>query len=236
MESLRSAAQRLRESLFLVPTAVMVVCIGLAGLARWLDRAVPGVEDLPVLLSVSLDGGRSIVTAVAGATITVAAIVFSITALSSQIASSQFSPRSVGGFFDNRFQQVVIGLVVGTFAYSLLVLGGLAGQDGTGAGQFRSVSVTLAVVLGIGSGIAIVAYIDHSLRRMRVNAVVRRIALATVAAVRRTHRSARAETDDGGMQHEGIAVPARAASLGWVRSIDGARLARILPPGAVARV
>jgi uncharacterized membrane protein len=237
MGSLRYAVQRLRESLFLVPTAVIVLCIGAAVGARYLDREVEAVADFPLLLSVSLSGGRSIATAVAGATITVAAVVFSITALSSQIASSQYSPRAVAGFFENRFQQLVIGLVVGTFAYSLLVVAGLAGTVESDQSLQRSVSVTLAVVLGIGSGVAIVAYIDHSLRRMRVSAVVRRIAEATAEAVRREYRKeAAADKADGRLQPEGKPVHVHAVRLGWVRFIDVPVLARTVPPGTAIRV
>jgi len=79
------------------------------------------------LLDTTVAGGRAIASAVAGATITVAAIVFSITALTTQMASNQYSPRALGEFFEDRFQQSVIGLVVGTFTYSLLVLGSLGG-------------------------------------------------------------------------------------------------------------
>ncbi len=237
MESLRYGIQRLRESLFLIPTAVVGLCIIAAVLARYVDREIEAVADVPLLLSVSLSGGRSIATAVAGATITVAAIVFSMTALSSQIASSQYSPRAVAGFFEDRFQQAVIGMVVGTFAYSLLVLAGLANIADSSEELTRSVSITLAVVLGIGSGVAILAYIDHSLRRMRVGAVVRRIAEATVAAVHAEHRrGGSAEILEGRTPHEGKPVHVRVQRMGWVRAIDAPRLARTLPPGAMARV
>jgi len=237
MESVRYLVQRLRGSLFVIPTGIVALCLVAAGVARYLDREVAAVADVPVLFSVSLSGGRSVATAVAGATITVAAIVFSITALSSQIAASQYSPRAVAGFFEDRFQQVVIGLVVGTFAYSLIVLAGLAGVADSDETLRRSVSVTLAVGLGIGSGIGIVAYIDHSLRRMRVGAVVRRIAEATVAAVRsQPHKAQEGVALDGRAEHEGKPIHVRARRMGWVRAIDASGLARALPPGALARV
>ncbi|MCB2224507.1 MAG: DUF2254 domain-containing protein [Actinobacteria bacterium] len=237
METLRYAVQRLRESLFLIPAVFISLCVVAAVLARTFDRDLAAVADIPVLLSVSLTGGRTIVTTVAGATITVAALVFSMTALSSQIAASQYSPRAVAGFLENRFQQVVIGLVVGTFAYSLLTMASLGAVADTDQSLHRSVSVTLAVVLGLSSGVAIVAYIDHSLRRMRVSAVIRRIAEATVAAVERDYRrEAAGNGADRSIQHEGRPRHVQAVRMGWVRSIDGPGLARRLPPGALARV
>ena len=236
MGSLRSAIQRVRESLFFVPAAVIAVSVVAAIVVWYVDGNVAAVDDAPLLLRVSPAGKRAIATVVAGATITVAAIVFSITALSSQIASSQYSPRALGGFFEDRFQQIVIGLVVGTFAFSLLVVADSAGDDSEILVR-GSLSATVSVILGIGSAIAIVAYIDHSLRRMRVGPVVRRIAEETARAVRREHhRRDHGSDSDGSSGREGKQVRIRAERLGWVQSIDGPRLARSLPPGSVARI
>jgi uncharacterized membrane protein len=236
MGSLRSAIQRVRESLFFVPAAVILLSVVAAVVVWYVDGNVAAVEEAPLLLQVSPAGKQAIATAVAGATITVAAIVFSITALSSQIASNQYSPRAVGGFFEDRFQQIVIGLVVGTFAFSLLVVADSAGEDASGVVR-GSLSATIAVLLGIASAIAIVAYIDHSLRRIRVGSVVRRIAEATARAVRREHRKRdHPSAADGPAGPEGTPVRIRADRQGWVQWIDGARLARSLPPGSVARV
>ena len=121
------------------------------------SRFAPVIEDWPIVLGTTVGGGRAIATTVAGATITVAAIVFSITALSTQMASSQYSPRAMGGFFEDPLQQTIIGLVVGTFTYSLLILGSM-GHAIVDAEATPSVSVSFAVLLGVSSAIGIVAY------------------------------------------------------------------------------
>ncbi len=236
MERLRSALQRIRESLLFIPSLVVALCVLLAGVIGRLDAGEGAVGDGPLLLSVSVPGGRAIAAAVAGATITVAAIVFSITALSSQIAATQYSPRAVAGFFEDRFQQLVIGLVVGTFAFALLTLANLAGT-GSDEATGPSLSVTLTLVLGVASVVAIVAYLDHSLRRMRVGAVVRRIAEDTVEAIRQQHRTARAaETLDDRVLPAGEPVHVRAGRTGWIRAIDASKLARNLPRASIARL
>jgi uncharacterized membrane protein len=182
---IRSLAHKVQESLFFIPAVVIAACIALAALALYLDSEVPEfLGDLRFVIAPTVAGARSIVSTVAGATITVAAIVFSITALSTQIASNQYSPRAVKGFFEDRFQQVVIGFVVGTFSYSLVVLTGLGSLVPSPESTSSSVSVTLAIAFGVLSTVAIVAYIDHSLRRMQIDVVVRRIAEKTVASIR----------------------------------------------------
>lgn len=238
MNTIRSALQRIRESLFLVPLLIMVLCIGLAALAVYLDsRFADNLQGTPLLLASTVAGGRSIASAVAGATITVAAIVFSITALSSQIAANQYSPRSVRGFFEDAFQQVIIGLIVGTFTYSLLILGALSSSLAGTVDPAPSFSVTGSILLGVASAIGIVAYIDHSLRRFQIDAVVRRIAVGTLAAVRRQHRGVSDESVDTSSQQpsqkSGVVVAAR---TGWIQRINPKRLAQTLPPDTVVRV
>jgi uncharacterized membrane protein len=226
-----------RGNLFLIPLAVIALCAVAAVLVLVFEArtAEPG---LPFLLATTVSGGRVIVTAVAGATITVAAIVFSITALSTQMAANQYSPRALRGFFEDPFQQVVLGLVVGTFIYSLLVLGGLGAALEGSTDAARSVSVTLDLVLGVLSVIGIVAYLDHSLRRVQIDAVVQRIAGAALEAVRREHR----EVGDTKPSLEGAGTPhgepltVAADRSGWILHIEARALAGALPANSVARV
>lgn len=238
MNSIRSFLQRIGDSLFFVPLVVMGFCIGLAALAIYLDSTFnEELKGTRFLLASTVTGGRSIATTVAGATITVAAIVFSITALSSQIAANQYSPRAVRGFFEDIFQQLVIGLIVGTFTYSLLILGALSTSLAGTVEPDPSVSVTGAIVLGVASAIGIVGYIDHSLRRFQIDAVVRRIADGTLAAVRRQHRDKPDQRIEAGTHlPEGKSGVVMATRSGWVQRINPKGLSNSLPPNTVVRV
>lgn len=236
MESLRAFLDRLRGSLLLVPLIVVIASIALARLTIYIDRDPGRLADVPGVLTISATGGRAIAAAVAGATITVAAIVLSIAALSSQIAATQYSPRSVAGFIEDRVQKLVMGLVTGTFAFALLVLAELGGAASPETTSSPSLSVTTTLVLGVASVIAIVGYLDHSLRRMRIDAVVRRIAEATVEGVRREHRREGASASEEAGVPSGEARRVVAQRIGWVRSIDAGRLAATLPPEVSVRV
>lgn len=55
-----------------------------------------------------------LLSTVAGAMITTAGVVFSLTVVSLQPASSQFSPRVMRSFVRDRLSQVVIGLLIDT--------------------------------------------------------------------------------------------------------------------------
>ena len=172
----------------------------------------------------------------AGATITVAAIVFSITALSTQMAANQYSPRVVGGFFEDPIQQMIIGLVVGTFTYCLLVLASLSNAIIDGGDPTPSVSITIAVALGVISAIAIVAYINHSLRRMQIDSVVRRIAASSIKAIERHLQEVDPGTVDHGPPPTGESFAIRSESGGWVVAIDPEQALESIPRDSTARV
>lgn len=111
---------RLAQSLFFVPFLLLAASILLAQITVQIDQSM--AEDvLPNWFEVTVQSSRSILSTIAGGTITAASIVFSLTLVAVQLAASQFSPR-VRGFLGDRFQQLVMGTVVGTFSYSLMVL------------------------------------------------------------------------------------------------------------------
>lgn len=126
---LRALAEVVRSSLFFVPGLYVVLAVGLAAAMLEVDRQVD-LERVPSLLRFTVESARELLATVAGALITVAAIVFALTGLSVQLASSQFSPRVVGGFLRDRSQQMAIGFMFGTFAYTLVVLSAVRSVEG----------------------------------------------------------------------------------------------------------
>lgn len=228
---------RLRESLYTIPTLIIAGCAALALGALYLDANFGDtLEQWPIIIGTTVAGGRAIASAVAGATITVSAIVFSITALTTQMASNQYSPRVLGEFFEDPFQQSIIGLVVGTFTYSLLILASLGSALLDGADATPSVSGTICIALGVASAIGIVAYINHSLRRMQIDSVVRRIASGSIEAIER-HLERTTESDAvEGRPPESDRRAVKASRGGWVIAIDVESALEAMPADSTIRV
>ena len=229
---------RARDSLYAIPTLIVVGCAGLALAAVYLDASFgETLAQWPMILGATVAGARAIASAVAGATITVAAIVFSITALTTQMASSQYSPRALGEFFEDPFQQSIIGLVVGTFTYSLVLLASLGSALLDGSLATPSLGVTICIALGVASAIGIVAYINHTLRRMQIDSVVRRIASSSIEAIER-HLQERSNNDIvvEGRPPESDSRRLKSHRGGWIVTIDEQAILDVLPPGSTARV
>ena len=113
-------------------------------------------------------------------------MVFSLTVVSLQLASGQFSPRVMRSFIRGRLSQGVIGLLVGTFFYCVLILPSINGEATVPAPR---VSMTLAVVLTLITVVGIIAHLDHLARGLQVGNLARAISDEgkSVVAAHTTH-------------------------------------------------
>ncbi len=234
---LNDLVERARVSLFFLPMVGVLGAVALGGASLALDRRfVEASTDLPIGLVSTVDAARAVLSTVAGATITFASIAFSVALLIIQQASSQYSPRVVHTLFRDPFNKRVMGLVVGTFTFCVVVLRSVrTALEQGGDPIVPNVSVALAVVLGIATILAIVAFINHSAHSMDVSEILERVRVDTIEVVQRTWREH--ETDeDGHVDPVGTPSPAVGAELrfrctGWIRRLDIDALFEAIEPG-----
>ncbi len=240
MLRLRARAEAFRGSLFYVPTLFVLAAIALAqgslALDRWItDRGF----EVPTLLSSTVNGARALLGTVAAATITFAGIAFSVALLTIQLASSQFSPRVLHGFFRDSFSKRVIGFALATFTFSLVVLRGVRDPTEAGEAVIPHVSVFAGVLLGVVAILAVVGFINHSAHSMEVGEIIRRIADEARANIRRMCPFAAGTSPkmpvEGPMPTDSSFI-VRSASDGWVQEVDVGRLLRLVPAGGVVRL
>lgn len=224
----------IRGSLFFVPMSCVAGAVVIAQLGLELDGRV---GDLPDRLRSTVDSGRAVLSVTASATLGFAAIAFSVSLLLLSMASSQYSPRVVHGLFRDGFNKRVMGVVIGTFTYCLVVMRAVRGPlEESGTTVVPSLSVLLAVVLGITSILAIVAFISHSAHLMDVSRILHRV---TEEALLNMKRVAPDETPNRVVAQ----VPPTRAGLqvmsvahGWLQQIDHAALLAILQPAGRLRL
>lgn len=228
--------ERIKDSLFLIPASIIVVLGVLSRIAIALDGLATEENSIfPWLVPTTVDSARSILSTVAMATVTVAAIVFSMTAVVVQLATSQFSPRVTQGFLRDRYQQVTIGLTIGTFVYALFVLVAVRGGEET-VRTTHDISVTVAVVLAVVSMVAIVSFIDRIMRSMRIDTIVRTLAEATQNSFERLPARESVATDADPSPDGGSVSKMAVTRSGWVRFIDIDELLGALPDGTTVRL
>ncbi len=236
-----SLFERLRSSLFFVPmfAVILAAVLGVAGLA--VDRRVDAtLADLPLGFTSTVESARTVLGVIAGATISFAGIAFSVSLLIIQLASSQYSPRVVHTLFRDPFNKRVMALVVGTFTYCVVVLRSVrSALDPGGDPVIPNISVAIAVVLGIATILAIVAFINHSAHSMDVSEILERIRRETTEQIRAewTPTKPGADTDrEIPPQSAEPTTVIRAHRSGWIQQIDRAAILDCLPDGTTARV
>ncbi|HEU0302351.1 MAG TPA: DUF2254 family protein [Longimicrobium sp.] len=184
---LRLAWTKVRDSLWFLPC---VMTLAGAVLAIAITQAARrGAFDVEVLRSWvfggGVDGARGVLEAIAGGLITVTGVVFSVTIVALQLASTQFTPRVLRNFTADRGNQLVLGVFIGTFTYTLLVLRTVRSADDGESPFVPRVAVTLAVVLVLVAIGFLIFYINHSARSIQVAAILGRVARRTIGDVRR---------------------------------------------------
>ncbi len=230
-----SLRDRVRSSLFFVPMLFVIGAVVLGELLLVVDAQV---KDVPEHLTATVSSARNVLTVIAGATLAFAGIAFSVSLLLISLSSSQYSPRVVHGLFRDPFNKRIMGIVIGTFTYCLVVMRVVRGplEEG-GRSIVPSISILVAVAFGIVSVLAIVAFINHSAHAMDVSKILHRVTAEALTQIRITWTA-----DTSPIDHQDFEPPSDDSfavmfdSQGWVQYVDLAALLAAADPGGLVRL
>ena len=147
-----------------------------------LDHHV-GQVDRTYLFSGGAAEASIILSTIAGALITVVALTFSITIVVLQLVSSQYTPRALRGFLQDRITQVVAGSFFAISTYCLIVLTTLPDSSSHDQRFFPTISITVAMVLGSLGLVLLLIFIHHTGFVIQVTDITARIAMQTMQAM-----------------------------------------------------
>ncbi|MHA7262319.1 DUF2254 domain-containing protein [Arthrobacter sp. TMN-37] len=172
----RDLRDSLRTQLWPVPLLALGVALLLGQFLPVLDRALQDRGPLPLsglLFSGGPEAARSLMETIAGSLVTVTSLTFSLTVVTLQLASSQFSPRLLRTFTRDRFVHSTLALFLATLVFALTVLRSIRTETETDPGFVPEISVTFAFVLAVASVIALVLFLAHLSRQIRVETMLR---------------------------------------------------------------
>ncbi len=235
---LRQVADRMSHRLSFIPTLYVFGAILLAQAFLWLDSQL-SAEAVPLWLETTVGSARAVFAAIAGGLITSTTLLLSMMLVAVQLASSQFSPRTLRNWLGNRSVQNAVGFVLGTTVFCLLALRSARSFGEADDAVVPHVTVIVAVALGVLSLVAVVRTVDHITQTMRVGSIAQRVTNETIAVVERVYRT------DAGPIHVGVesgalapdgsidvpigATALEAPSAGWVQQIDHDAVLASLP-------
>ena len=163
-----------RESFWFVP-GVMAILAAVAGMLLPLVDDAVDVESREQLRWVVTTAGtaRATLSSLAGAMITVAGVVFSVTMVTLSLTSSQFGSRLLRTFLDNNVTQFALGTFLATSLYCMVVLRSV--RDTDTIHDVPHISVAVAVGVAVFALVVFVYFIHHVVESIQAQNVVRSV-------------------------------------------------------------
>jgi uncharacterized membrane protein len=229
---------RLRGALWVLPTA-SVLCSLAAG--AMLAAVEVGERSWlgPLLFQGTAADARDLLIVVSATMITVTGLVFTLTVVALQIASTQFSPRLLRNFMRDRGNQVVLSIFVSTFAYATAGLHTVGARAGGQAEFVPRLAVSGSLFLALLSLAALVYFIHHIARSIQIDTIMAGVERETLAVIDDTYpdrfQDAGAEERAPDPPVQAVAVAARRSGYLQAVDLDGL-LAVALEHGLVLRL
>ena len=186
MMRLRKLWDDLQESLWLRPALWTLGLGSLAVVITSLDRSYFSVDatTLPWFLMSQAEGARTMLGSISAAMLTVTTLVFSITMVAVVQTANAYSPRVLREYLSDTANHHVLGILIGTFLYSLMVLRGVQVAEGDRQPFVPIYAANGALVLSLLSILAFIYFLDHIAHSIKVNHIIRLILEETLELVR----------------------------------------------------
>lgn len=158
-----------------MPALAVVTALAAGVTVPELDGLVDG--HLPATVEAYLFGGgadaaREILGTIASALMTVTSLTFSLTLVTLQLASSQYTPRLLRTFASDHFVQRTLALFLATFAYAVTVLRTVRNDSDTITRFVPKIAVTGAFLLAVASVMMLVLFLGHLVRQIRIETML----------------------------------------------------------------
>lgn len=220
----------MRSRLWPVPAFAVVVAVAAGVAVTQLDHAydarLPPAVDA-YLFGGGADAAREILGTIATALMTVTSLTFSLTLVTLQLASSQYTPRLLRTFASDHLVQRTLALFLATFAYALTVLRSVRNDSDTITRFVPKVAVTVAFLLAVASIVVLVLFLGHLVRQIRIETMLHHIRTDAIdTADRLLDPCDHPQRPDAAPEVHPSAVPVPARSTGFLVGIDEEALLR----------
>jgi uncharacterized membrane protein len=223
----------LNASLWFLPVLMVCVFLALAYGLVLLDQRIghSWEKDYPLLFGAGAEAARSMLSALASSMITVAALIFTLTLTTLAQVSNQYSPRVIWTFMRDRGNQLVLGTFLGIFAYCMVVLRTIHGQERE---KFvPSLAIAFGLVLALLSIGVLIFFVHHIASSIEVSNIVQHLRQDTRQAMERLFPTTTGQAAD---DDEAQTLQAEAAHKQWhtipalvtgyIQSVDDKQLLR----------
>lgn len=228
----RKVLEDVRSSLWFVPGTIVIASIALAFLlveVEWtsLSNALRNVA--PRFFSTNADDARQLLSTIATSILTVAGVTFSVTAVTLSLIASQYTPRVVRTFMRSHKTQVALGVLMGVYAYAIIVLRTVGGGQ---TPHVPSIAVNFANLYVLVGLLVFIMFVHHIASFIQPATIATGVFAETLKAIRETYPEelpegedqAESDADDVIAQSSWHTLPAPKA--GYIEEVDCRALVR----------
>lgn len=175
------------NSIAFFPAFIALLFLVTASLVITFDYSGPGQELKSWLHWLTLKDpstARSIISAIAAGVISLAVFSFSMVMIVLNQAASQMSNRVLDKLIGNRFQQVVLGVYIGTIVYALFLLSTI--RDIDSGVYIPALSTYLLIALTIFDIFLFIYFLHYITQSVKYEVIIERIFEETLASLKRT--------------------------------------------------
>lgn len=181
--AIRLRLRKLRYGFLFGPGLIALGFIGLAVAILVVERAA-SANGIPFVFDGDASAARSVLATIATSLITVAGVAFSITVVTLQLVSQQFTPRALRNFLADRVNQLMAGVFVGVFAYCLVMLSAVRDVEEAGVEGFvPALGVSVAMVLALLALGVLLVFIHHMSQSIQVSQIAADVAESTLSSL-----------------------------------------------------
>lgn len=236
-------ARHIWISYWFIPALILLIFLCLAPLTLSLDHHLAGSvhADFILLSKTQPASAQALLSTIAGSIIGVAGVSFSITMVAVSFASGSFGPRLIGNFMRDRGNQTSLGVFIGSFIYSLLILREVRGSDSVkytdaAIAEFvPQLSISFSLMLAVLCMFFLIYFIHHVPETINIERIIARLGDALKDGVaERFPKQASATKKETDIEPDWIesvdpdeAMEIKYVSEGYIQAIDINALQRI---------
>lgn len=220
--------EKLQTSAWTVPTFCTFCGIILSQILLWMDYSTDlgEVEWIQFIGGGTPEGARSLLSTIATSMLAITGVSFSSIIVALTLASQQFGPRLLRNFIRDTFSQSVLGVLIGTFVYCLLVMRGVKGGDSSEFLPHLSIiGAMLLALLSLGFFIKFIHHIVNLIQGELVVAEAFQFLENAITNVFPDPEKDRPEQREAGHELDGWFI--ESGKTGYVQAVNIQRLVEI---------
>ncbi len=177
----------------------------------------PSDQELSWLWPGDAAGASALVQLIGTAVMTAATLTFSLTVVALQLASQQFSPRLLREFARDPVTQAVLAVMLSTFVVALTAMRGIRPDE-----PLPLAVITLVYVLGVVSAGALLIFVGHLVRTLRVDTMMVAVHAETSRTISQTYPDYgdKSKKPTSELEDHTEGMPFGAAASGFIRQVD----------------